>query len=542
MSGELYDSSNGDVTIPLGRLRAPLGDIYYSTELIAKLADEAQAGYRTKPWGGVEVGGLLLGTRAGGPITVLERAPLDCEHEYGPAFELTSAEKQRLAGVLEQLQNPEREIVGWYRTTSKELAMTQADTDLADVFFARALALTLVIRRAKDAAPVFGWWQKSTAGEWRFAGENAAAARAVAESPLVVAPTAPDIEPVAAAPVANIESQPAADVPAATSALAVVEPEPASDPQPAAGTQTVVEPEPAPPEPRAGEAEPEPVVPLPPSTTNVVEPYLARFGFREDPFASTSDLRYWVETRTHKQAFDKLLYGILMRKGCLALSGIAGAGKSFVLERVAQSLEHAGVEFAVISNSRLSAEQFFEILGVDLDLRCQSYRKVQVLVALQDRVMEAASRGSTVAILVDNAHRLAPDVLEEIDLLGNYDSRRGKLLQVVLSGDLELDDKIRALDSLRQRLAVRVRVDPLDEPAAAAYIRSRVQNAGADSALFPDDVAREIFARTRGLPRLINALASAVLERAFEVDEQRLTPDMVTHAAAEAQLDAAVGA
>lgn len=537
MSGELYGSSNRDVTIPLRRLRAPLGDIYYSTELIANLADEAQEGYRTKPWGGVEAGGLLLGTRAGGPVTVLERAPLECEHEYGPAFELTAAEKERLAGVFERLQNPEREIVGWYRTTSKELAMTQADTDLADAFFGRALALTLVIRRAKDAVPVFGWWQKTTAGDWRFAGENAAAAQPVAESPLVVAPPAPDIEPqpVVAVPAANVEPKPALEAPPATSVQPAIEPEPVPE-------AVVVQPEPAPLEPGAGEVEPEPVVPLPPSTANVVEPYLARFGFREDPFASTSDLRYWIETRTHKQAYDKLLYGILMRKGCLALAGMAGAGKTFVLERVAQSLEHAGVDFAVISNSRLSAGEFFEILGVDLDLRCQSYRKVQVLVALQDRVMEAASRGSTVAILVDNAHRLAPDVLEEIDLLGNYDSRRGKLLQVVLSGDLELDDKIRALDSLRQRLAVRVRVDPLDEPAAAAYIRGRVEKAGADAALFPDDVAREIFARTRGLPRLINALACAVLERAFELDEQRLTPDMVTHAAAETQLDAAVGA
>src|SRR5581483_8906355 len=201
-------------------------------------------------------------------------------------------------------------------------------------------------------------------------------------------------------------------------------------------------------------------------------------------------------------------------------------------------MKDAGVEFAFVTNSRLNAEQFFELIGIDLYLACRSYDKVPVLMALQRRVLEAAAKGSTVTIVVDNAHRLAPEVLEEIDLLGNFESRRGKLLQIVLAGDVELEEKVRALSSLQQRIGVRVKLAPLDEATTEAYIRGRVEKAGASAdEWFEGNAMHEIWSRTGGVPRLINMLALALVERPREQERKPATAKEVEQVAQEMELD-----
>jgi general secretion pathway protein A len=202
-------------------------------------------------------------------------------------------------------------------------------------------------------------------------------------------------------------------------------------------------------------------------------------------------------------------------------------------------LESVGVEFALLLNSRLTTEEFFEALSLDLSLTCESTRKVQVLMALQERAAAAGQQGSTIAILIDNAHKLGPEILDEIDLLSNYESRRGKLLQIVLAGQAALDSKLQGVDlySLKQRIGVRARLAGLDVRETTAYIHARLLKAGAvDCSIFPESITREIWERTGGIPRLINAAGGALLEAASKLGLRTLTAELVHRIAGELDL------
>jgi len=269
--------------------------------------------------------------------------------------------------------------------------------------------------------------------------------------------------------------------------------------------------------------------------------YLDFFGLEEDPFAVTPDLRYWVATKMHRDALAKLFHGVQSQKGCVALTGPPGTGKTFVLEHLTAKLKDSGIDFALIVNPRLTVEEFYEAVALDLGLEGGDAGKVRRLMAIQERAIRAAEEGTTMALVIDNAHRLEPAVLEEIDLLGNVESRRAKLLQIVLSGQPELNAKLdeAGLSSLRQRIASHVRLRSLTGEQAARYLRERLEIAGAPE-LFPLGAMQAIIGAARGVPRQMNLLASATLERAHGMGERTPTAELVEEAARELGYDSGV--
>src|SRR5947209_19976186 len=138
------------------------------------------------------------------------------------------------------------------------------------------------------------------------------------------------------------------------------------------------------------------------------------------------------------------------------------------------------IEFAFIFNSRITSDQFFEMIAYDLDLRCNRNSKTEVLFALNHLLLHQADQGRTTVLLVDEAHNLEWEVLEEIRLLGNLENRQGKLLQIILSGQPELDRKLEApnLRQLKQRIVLRCSLNPLSAEESAAYIETRLARAG----------------------------------------------------------------
>ena len=175
------------------------------------------------------------------------------------------------------------------------------------------------------------------------------------------------------------------------------------------------------------------------------------------------------------------------------LTGEVGTGKTTMLECLRDFLHAQQIAFASFFNSRLTVEQFFEMLAYDLDLRCNRLSKTEVLLALNSMLLERAGAGRTTVLIVDEAHNLEWDVLEEIRLLGNLENRKGKLLQIVLAGQQELDRKLEAPEfrQLKQRIALRcsLRAFHLDE--TVAYINSRMARAGVpDQTFIPPDLYR----------------------------------------------------
>lgn len=269
--------------------------------------------------------------------------------------------------------------------------------------------------------------------------------------------------------------------------------------------------------------------------------YNGFFGFKEDPFNLSPDPAFLYRSGQHEEALANLIYGVQSRKGFIVLTGEVGTGKTTMLECLRDYLEQAGVEFAFVFNSRITADQFFEMIAYDLDLRCDRTSKTEVLFALNHLLIQQANEGRTSVLIVDEAHNLEWDVLEEIRLLGNLENPRiGKLLQIILSGQPELDRKLDApnLRQLKQRIVLRCNLQPLTLKESSEYIESRLAHCGCpDQTIFPEPVLAEIHLRTQGIPRLINAVCDNLLLNAFAQESKACTIEMLDEVSKDMRLE-----
>ncbi len=268
--------------------------------------------------------------------------------------------------------------------------------------------------------------------------------------------------------------------------------------------------------------------------------YNAFFGFSQNPFNMSPDPSFLFRSSQHEEALANLIYGVQSRKGFIVLTGEVGTGKTTMLECLRDFLTAQQIAFASLFNSRLTVEQFFELLAYDLDLRCNRLSKTEVLLALNNLLLERAGAGRSTVMIVDEAHNLDWDVLEEIRLLGNLENRRGKLLQIILAGQQELDDKLERSEyrQLKQRISLRCALRGFDGPETIAYIGSRMERAGvAHQTIIPPDLMDEIQFRTQGIPRLINGVCDNLLLTAFAMATRVCTMQMLNEVSADMRLD-----
>lgn len=249
--------------------------------------------------------------------------------------------------------------------------------------------------------------------------------------------------------------------------------------------------------------------------------YNAFFGFSESPFSLSPDPAFFYRSEQHEEALANLVYGVQSRKGFIVLTGEVGTGKTTMLECLRDYLETQYIEFAFIFNSRITPDQFFEMIAYDLDLRCQRTSKTEVLFALNQLLLQQSAAGRTTVLIIDEAHNLEWDVLEEVRLLGNLENRRGKLLQIILAGQPEFDRKLDApnLRQLKQRIVLRCNLQPFSLAETAEYIHTRLERAGMPKqAVFADELIVEIHGRAQGIPRVINAICDNLLLTAFAME------------------------
>ncbi len=268
--------------------------------------------------------------------------------------------------------------------------------------------------------------------------------------------------------------------------------------------------------------------------------YNAYFGFSENPFNISPDPEFLYRSPQHEEALANLIYGVRSRKGFIVLSGEVGTGKTTMLECLRDYLDSQRVEFAFIFNSRLTPDQFFEMMAFDFDLQCDRKSKTEVLFALNALLIQQAERGRTCVLIVDEAHNLDWEVLEEIRLLGNLENRQGKLLQIILSGQPELDRKLDApnLRQLKQRIVLRCSLNPLSPEEAIGYIELRLARAGMpNQTVFPPELLEEVYKRSRGIPRLINLLCDNLLVTTFAMEQRVATIQMLDEVCQDLRLE-----
>ena len=268
--------------------------------------------------------------------------------------------------------------------------------------------------------------------------------------------------------------------------------------------------------------------------------YNAFFGFSQNPFNMSPDPSFLFRSSQHEEALANLIYGVQSRKGFIVLTGEVGTGKTTMLECLRDFLSSQQIAFASLFNSRLTVDQFFELLAYDLDLRCNRHAKTEVLLSLNNMLLERAGAGRTTVLILDEAHNLDWDVLEEIRLLGNLETRRGKLLQIILAGQQELDRKLEAPEfrQLKQRIALRCILRGFNAAETAAYINSRMARAGVkDQSFIPPEIIQEVHFRAQGIPRLINAICDNLLLTAFAMETRKTNLTMLNEVTADMRLE-----
>jgi general secretion pathway protein A len=268
--------------------------------------------------------------------------------------------------------------------------------------------------------------------------------------------------------------------------------------------------------------------------------YKAYFGLKQNPFNLSPDPSFLYRSVQHEEAIANLVYGVQSRKGFIALTGEVGTGKTTMLECLRDFLDSQRIPFAFVFNSQLTPAQFFEMIAYDFELKCDPASKTSVLFALNEMLIEKANKGQTAVLIVDEAHNLEWNVLEEIRLLGNLENRRGKLIQVIISGQPELDRKLDAQEfrQLKQRIALRCTLKPFEAEEAAKYIVSRLSHAGMkEQTVFSPQMMKEIHTRTMGIPRLINLVCENLLLTAFALESKIATMEMLDEVSNDLRLE-----
>src|ERR1700733_161482 len=208
--------------------------------------------------------------------------------------------------------------------------------------------------------------------------------------------------------------------------------------------------------------------------------YTAFFGLTKMPFNMTPDPAFLYLTDQHREALAGLTYAILDRKGFLALSGMAGAGKTTLLAWVLQKLPVSKVQSSVILNPTLTPNEFLEMTMLDFGIPEIPESKAHRLWLLQKFLLKGQREDKVSVLIVDEAHKLSPEVLEEIRMLGNFEEAEQKYLQILLVGQSELDEILNRADlrQLKQRIGVRLSLAPLARKEVGEYIRHRWLRAG----------------------------------------------------------------
>ncbi|MGB8543203.1 MAG: AAA family ATPase [Candidatus Acidiferrales bacterium] len=265
----------------------------------------------------------------------------------------------------------------------------------------------------------------------------------------------------------------------------------------------------------------------------------AAFGLHENPFSVNPDPRHLFLTTQTQKAFGDMVAGIQSRQGLIVLTGDVGTGKTSLLNYLVAGLERGGTPKALIVNSHLEVSELFELMLADFDVP-RAGQGQSAFARLNAWLLELHRTGRTAVLMIDEAQGLPSHALEEIRLLLNLETPNGKLLQIILSGQPELEHKLRRaeLRQIQQRVGIRCKTAPLTREETRDCIQQRLRVAGAaDGSLFSAEATEAAFFYSRGIPRVINLLCEHALLNALARGTRQVPASMIEDASRELQFD-----
>jgi type II secretory pathway predicted ATPase ExeA len=269
--------------------------------------------------------------------------------------------------------------------------------------------------------------------------------------------------------------------------------------------------------------------------------YKKFYGLTRCPFELSPDPRFFCPTPAHNEALAILSYGVLRRKGFVVATGEVGTGKTLLLRYLLELLGRNNIASAFVYNPLLSVMDFLACVLADLKLPFSGYTKGAMLSYLNEYLLLRSRRGATTALIIDEAHLLSWELLEEIRLLTNLETSQHKLVQILLVGQPELDQKLDSPDlrQLKQRVSLRCQLKPLTIEQLPGYIHRRLELAGTNpyaTTIFPDETIAVIYELSRGIPRVINNLCENCLVSGYGKQTKEITVEIVREVASDLRL------
>jgi len=268
--------------------------------------------------------------------------------------------------------------------------------------------------------------------------------------------------------------------------------------------------------------------------------YKAFYRLKKNPFEITPDPAFLFPTSRHNEALASLYYGVTSHRGFVVLTGEVGTGKTLMLRSLLGLLQRRNVAFALLFNPSLSPLEFIRYVAGDFGLPVNGKAKDEIIRGLNGFLLQRYQAGLTTLLVVDEAHHLSREVLEEIRLLTNLETAQKKLLQIVMAGQPELDQKLDSFElrQLKQRIALRCHLAALTLEDCGKYIARRLDIAGAvpGNKIFSESAVIAIFRQSGGIPRLINTICENALIVGYAKGSSIITPEIIEDVAKDLRL------
>jgi general secretion pathway protein A len=252
--------------------------------------------------------------------------------------------------------------------------------------------------------------------------------------------------------------------------------------------------------------------------------YCPFFGLQEKPFSITPDPRFLFLSPSHQEALGHLLYGIEERKGFITITGEVGTGKTLICRALLERLGRH-VRTALVFNSFMLEIELLRSINEDFGIRQSGGTRKELIDQLNQYLLGEFSAGRNAVLIIDEAQNLATPVLEQIRMLSNLETERGKLLQIVLVGQPELRQQLARpeLRQLNQRIALRYHIQPFDRQETEDYINHRLVVAGSHGGVkFSRRALSVIYRHSAGIPRKINLLCDRAMLSAYVRGSNRI--------------------
>ncbi len=259
--------------------------------------------------------------------------------------------------------------------------------------------------------------------------------------------------------------------------------------------------------------------------------YLNHFGFRKKPFHITPDPEFLYLSPSHKEALGSILYGIKERMGFIAITGEVGTGKTTIVRSFLDQIDPEEILPVYIFNAKVSFQDLLDDIFNELGLADKSGKISDMIHQLNITLIEKYKNNQNIILIIDEAQGMPEDTLEQLRILSNLETTKEKLLQIILVGQPELDDKLhrKGLRQLRQRIAIRALIKPLSEQESFEYIQhrlSKVTDFGEE--IFSKNALGMIVKHAHGVPRVINTLCDNALIATFGYQEHVVRAKIVT--------------